>query len=125
VAGRNRIASSLEGRQKAADLAVTESVPPGQRRLSLADYVARTKHQSIQATGVRPEQLADAFESLVLGDDMLLRVGTAVVSGTSMFLYGAAGHGQDQHRQPDHRDLQRLRVDTVCGGGGQPDYYRV
>jgi len=91
--GTHRIATSVEGRQKAADL-LSLNQYTGAAPVSLADYVARTKHQSIQATGVRPEQLADAFESLVLGDDMLLRVGTAVVSGTSMFLYGPPGTGK-------------------------------
>src|SRR5260370_16346920 len=38
--------------------------------------------------------MAEALQDLVLGDDMLLRVGTAVVSGTSMFLYGPPGTGK-------------------------------
>jgi MoxR-like ATPase len=91
--GTHRIATSMEGRQRAADL-LSLNQYTGAAPVSLADYVARTKHQSIQATGVRPEQLADAFEQLVLGDDMLLRLGTAVVSGTSMFLYGPPGTGK-------------------------------
>jgi MoxR-like ATPase len=91
--GTHRIAASLEGRQRAADL-LSLNQYTGAAPVSLADYVARTKHQSIQATGVRPEQLSDAFEQLVLGDDMMLRVGTAVVSGTSMFLYGPPGTGK-------------------------------
>src|ERR1700739_3127360 len=91
--GTHRIAASLEGRQRAADL-LSLNQYTGAAPVSLTDYVARTKHQSIQATGVRPEQLAEAFEQLVLGDDMLLRVGTAVVSGTSMFLYGPPGTGK-------------------------------
>jgi len=91
--GTHRIAASLEGRQRAADL-LSLNQYTGPAPVSLPDYVARTKHQSIQATGVRPEQLAEAFEQLVLGDDMMLRVGTAVVSGTSMFLYGPPGTGK-------------------------------
>ena len=74
--------------------------------MSLADYVARTKHQSIQATGVRPEQLAEAFEQLVLGDDMMLRVGTAVDFRYFDVFVRAAGHGKDQHCQPRVGDLQ-------------------
>src|SRR5215472_5478804 len=49
---------------------------------------------SVEGSGVRPEQLEYAFQQLVLTDDMLLRVGTAVVSGTSMFLYGPPGTGK-------------------------------
>jgi predicted ATPase with chaperone activity len=43
---------------------------------------------------VRAADLVRAFGSLVLSADMLLRLGTAVVSGTSMFLYGPAGTGK-------------------------------
>jgi MoxR-like ATPase len=91
--GTHRIAASLEGRQRAADL-LSLNQYTGAAPVSLSDYVARIKHQSVQTTSVRPEQLEEAFQKLVLGEDMLLRVGTAVVSGTSMFLYGPPGTGK-------------------------------
>ena len=91
--GTHRIATSMEGRQRAADL-LSLNQYTGPAPVSLMDYVARTKHQSVQSAGIRPEQLEEAFEQLVLGDDMLLRIGTAVVSGTSMFLYGPPGTGK-------------------------------
>jgi MoxR-like ATPase len=91
--GTHRIATSAEGRQRAADL-LSLNQYTGAAPVSLADYIARIKHQSVQATPVRPEQLEFAFQQLVLTDDMLLRVGTAVVSGTSMFLYGPPGTGK-------------------------------
>ena len=91
--GTHRIASSAEGRQRAADL-LSLNQYTGPAPVSLADYVSRIAHQSVQASGVRPEQLELAFQELVLTDDMLLRLGTAVVSGTSMFLYGPPGTGK-------------------------------
>jgi len=91
--GTHRIAASVEGRQRAADL-LSLNQYTGPAPVSLSDYIARIKHQSVQASGVRPEQLEFAFQQLVLTDDMLLRVGTAVVSGTSMFLYGPPGTGK-------------------------------
>jgi MoxR-like ATPase len=91
--GTHRIAASMEGRQRAADL-LSLNQYTGPAPVSLTDYVARIKHQSVQSTVVHPEQLESAFEQLVLGDDILLRVGTAVVSGTSMFLYGPPGTGK-------------------------------
>jgi MoxR-like ATPase len=91
--GTHRIAASVEGRQRAADL-LSLNQYTGPAPVSLADYVKRIKHQSVQSTPVGPEQLEEAFQSLVLSDDMLLRVGTAVVSGTSMFLYGPPGTGK-------------------------------
>jgi len=91
--GTHRIATSVEGRQRAADL-LSLNQYTGPAPVSLSDYISRIKHQSVQASGVRPEQLEYAFQQLVLTDDMLLRVGTAVVSGTSMFLYGPPGTGK-------------------------------
>jgi MoxR-like ATPase len=91
--GTHRIATSAEGRQRAADL-LSLNQYTGPAPVSLSDYIARIKHQGVQASGVRPEQLEHAFQQLVLTDDMLLRVGTAVVSGTSMFLYGPPGTGK-------------------------------
>lgn len=91
--GTHRIAASLEGRQRAADL-LSLNQYTGPAPVSLTDYVTRIKRQSVQSTRVHPEQLEDAFQQLVLNDDMLLRVGTAVVSGTSMFLYGPPGTGK-------------------------------
>jgi MoxR-like ATPase len=91
--GTHRIATSVEGRQRAADL-LSLNQYTGPAPVSLADYISRIKHQSVQASAVRPEQLEYAFRQLTLSDDMLLRVGTAVVSGTSMFLYGPPGTGK-------------------------------
>ena len=91
--GTHRIAASQEGRQRAADL-LSLNQYTGAAPVSLNDYVTRIKQQSVASSTVRPDQLAVAFKDLVLGDDMLLRVGTAVVSGTSMFLYGPPGTGK-------------------------------
>jgi len=93
VGGTHRIATSAEGRQRAADL-LSLNQYTGPAPVSLTDYISRIKHQSVQLSGVRPEHLEFAFQQLVLTDDMLLRVGTAVVSGTSMFLYGPPGTGK-------------------------------
>jgi MoxR-like ATPase len=91
--GTHRIAASVEGRQRAADL-LSLNQYTGAAPVSLSDYIGRIRHQSVQSTAIRPEQLEEAFQKLVLGEDMLLRVGTAVVSGTSMFLYGPPGTGK-------------------------------
>ena len=91
--GTHRIATSMEGRQRAADL-LSLNQYTGPAPVSLADYITRIKQQSVQASAVRPEQLEFAFQQLVLTDDMMLRLGTAVVSGTSMFLYGPPGTGK-------------------------------
>jgi SpoVK/Ycf46/Vps4 family AAA+-type ATPase len=48
----------------------------------------------VKHAAVRPAHLNRAFDKLVLDDDILTRLGTAVVSGTSIFLYGPPGTGK-------------------------------
>jgi len=91
--GTHRIAATSEGRERAADL-LSLNQYTGPAPVSLTDYIAQIKKQSVQGSPVRPEQLEQAFSELVLSDDLLLHLGTAVVSGTSMFLYGPPGTGK-------------------------------
>jgi len=62
--------------------------------VSLKDYSDRVRMQSVQMVRVGPRDLQSAFQDLILDRDLLLRLGTATVSGTSMFLYGPAGTGK-------------------------------
>jgi SpoVK/Ycf46/Vps4 family AAA+-type ATPase len=52
------------------------------------------REQSVQQTVVQADDLKRAFDTLVLDEDLLTRLGTAVVSGTSIFLYGPSGTGK-------------------------------
>ena len=91
--GTHVIVATSEGRQRAADL-LSLNQYTGPAPVSLADYISQIKGQSVQGTVVQREQLKKAFSQLVLSDQLLLRIGTAVVSGTSMFLYGPPGTGK-------------------------------
>jgi hypothetical protein len=91
--GTHRIMASQAGRQRAAEL-LSLNQYSGPAPVSLKDYSARVRMQSVQNVKVGAKDLQPAFQDLVLDDDLLLRVGTAVVSGTSMFLYGPAGTGK-------------------------------
>lgn len=91
--GSHIIVATSEGRQRAADL-LSLNQYTGPAPVSLADYISQIKRQSVQGTMVHAEQLKRAFSQLVLRDELLLRIGTAVVSGTSMFLYGPPGTGK-------------------------------
>src|ERR1700686_4207183 len=71
--GTHRIAASQEGRQTAADL-MSLNQYTGPAPVSLDDYIARIKLQSVASSRVKPAQLVEAFQDLVLDDDMLLRV---------------------------------------------------
>jgi DNA polymerase III delta prime subunit len=91
--GTHRIVASEEGRHRAASL-LSLSQYSGPAPVSSKDYSARVRAQSIQNVRIGSKDLQPAFQDLVLSPDLLLRVGTAVVSGTSMFLYGPPGTGK-------------------------------
>jgi hypothetical protein len=91
--GTHRIVASQEGRERAAAL-LSLNQYSGPAPVSLKDYSARIRMQSVQAVRIGPKDVEPAFQGLVVDQDLLLRVGTAVVSGTSMFLYGPPGTGK-------------------------------
>src|SRR5579863_4865089 len=66
----------------------------GPAPVSLADYRVRVMAQTVQQTGIQPSQLEKALHPLILDAAFLARLGTAVVSGTSVFLYGPSGTGK-------------------------------
>jgi MoxR-like ATPase len=91
--GTHRIAASQEGRQRAIGL-LSLNQYAGPAPVSLVDYVARVRAQGVKKNSIGPKDVRDAFGDLVLSQDLLLRIGTAVVSGTSVFLYGPPGTGK-------------------------------
>src|SRR5215472_4483604 len=66
----------------------------GPTPVTLEDYTERVRAQSIQGTQVRLADLERAFQKLVLSQELLSRLGTAISSGTSLFLYGPPGTGK-------------------------------
>ena len=54
----------------------------------------RVRAKGVQQTRISRQDLIRAFYPLVLDDDLLYRLGTALVSGTSIFLHGPAGTGK-------------------------------
>jgi predicted ATPase with chaperone activity len=50
--------------------------------------------QSIQQTEINSDNLVRAFEEIIIDEDIVARIGAAVVSGTSLFLYGPSGTGK-------------------------------
>jgi len=91
--GTHRIVASTEGKQRAVDL-LSLSQYTGPAPVSLNDYHARVRAQSVRQAEVNPADLLRAFHSLVLDEDLISRIGTAVVSNTSIFLYGPPGSGK-------------------------------
>ncbi|HKF52031.1 MAG TPA: hypothetical protein VKB26_06940 [Candidatus Acidoferrales bacterium] len=93
VGGTHRIVASAEGKQRAVDL-LSLSQYAGPAPVSLTDYHARVRAQSVRQAEVSPTDLVRAFHSLVLDEELISRIGTAVVSNTSIFLYGPPGSGK-------------------------------
>jgi energy-coupling factor transporter ATP-binding protein EcfA2 len=91
--GSHRIIASAQGKQRAADLLMLNQYV-GPAPVSLADYIARVNMQSVQKTALTIADVERAFCHLVLGDDLLARMGASVTSGTSLFLYGPPGTGK-------------------------------
>ena len=91
--GSHRIAVSAHGKTRATEL-LSLNRYAGPAPVSLADYTARVNAQSVQLLAIQPSDLKRAFQQLVLPEATLTRLGAAVVSGTSIFMYGPSGTGK-------------------------------
>lgn len=66
----------------------------GSTPVTLAQYVAVMKLQSIADQKIRPHDLKRAFHDLQLDDSIMRVLGPAVNSGRGMFLFGQPGNGK-------------------------------
>ena len=66
----------------------------GAAPVPLSDYVASVASQTIADQHPTEEDLARAFEDLLIDPTMLIRLGPAINSGRGLFLYGAPGNGK-------------------------------
>ncbi len=89
----HRIAITSTGRSRALELLMLNHYY-GPAPVSLNDYIARIHAQSIRNAEVHPPQVQKAFSHLVLPEEILNQLGTAVVSGRCIILYGPAGTGK-------------------------------
>ena len=93
AAGVHRIVTTSEGKERASELlSITQYA--GAVPVSLADYVARVKAQTVRQLAIEPEAVRRAFAHLVLPENTLTQVGTALASGRAIFLYGPPGTGK-------------------------------
>ncbi len=108
VAGIHRIATTSGGKARALELlALNQYIGPAP--VSLQDYVRQVHAQSVREAHIGPEQVRRAFSHLVLDGELLDQLGTAAVSGTSIFLYGPTGTGKTSVAET----LPRLYGDQV------------
>jgi len=82
-AGINRAREALDRSQYAAQAPVT-----------LADYNNAIRRQSLGKLNVSPRALRSYLSDLILSEDIINRVGPAINSGTSVFIYGPPGNGK-------------------------------
>ena len=88
-----QIAITSQGRTRAMEL-LAENHYTGPAPVSLASYVEQTRKQSIRKVEVHAEDVQRAFAHLVISNDKLRQFGTALNSGSSIFLYGPPGTGK-------------------------------
>jgi MoxR-like ATPase len=91
--GCHRIRATSQGKSRAMDL-LQMNPYVGPAPVSLMDYGTRVRMQSVQQTQIQRADLLRAFHPLILDEELIHRLGTAVVSGASIFLYGPAGTGK-------------------------------
>lgn len=82
-AGINRAREALDRSQYA-----------GPAPVPLADYNNAIRRQSLGKLNVSPRALRAYLSDLVLSEDIINRVGPAINSGTSVFIYGPPGNGK-------------------------------
>lgn len=87
------IAITGQGRTRAIEL-LSQSLYVGPAPVALEDYVAQVRRHSVRSIVVHREQVKRAFSHLVIDDRVLWQIGTALNSGSSIFLYGPAGVGK-------------------------------
>jgi hypothetical protein len=62
--------------------------------VSLADYIASVRRQSIEGQSPKHADLQRAFADLLISPEMFEKLGPAISSGRGMFLFGDAGNGK-------------------------------
>jgi predicted ATPase with chaperone activity len=91
--GIHRITTTNQGKTRALELMSTSQYA-GPVPVSISEYVTRVRAQSVRDADVHEPDVRRAFGHLVLNRETLTQIGTAVVSGLSIFLYGPPGTGK-------------------------------
>lgn len=87
------VTTTSDGKSRALELLALNHYA-GPAPVSLDDYVTRVRAQSVRNFAVLPSEVERAFRHLVLSRPMMNQLGTALVSGTSIVLYGSTGTGK-------------------------------
>lgn len=93
VEGVHQITASTQGKARALEL-LSQNQYTGPAPVSLKEYVSQVHAQSVRNFPVHQAQVEEAFKHLVLPSQILGQLGSAIVSGTSIVLYGPTGTGK-------------------------------
>jgi len=88
-----QIAITSEGRNRALEL-LAQCHYAGHAPVTLESYVNMSRRQSVRDVAVHPPDVQRAFAHLVIDDKSLRQFGTALNSGSAIFLYGPPGTGK-------------------------------
>jgi predicted ATPase with chaperone activity len=88
-----RITTTSAGKSRALEL-LAQNQYVGPAPVSFGDYVHQIRAQSVHGIEVTPKELSRTFDHLVLDPQTLNRLGTAVLAGRAIFLYGPSGTGK-------------------------------
>ena len=87
------VTTTSQGKTRALELLALNQYS-GPAPVSLEDYKAQVRKQGIRETVIGPADVENGFSHLVLSQETLTQIGTAAVSGTSIFIYGPPGTGK-------------------------------
>lgn len=93
-----QIAITSAGRTRAADL-LSQNRYVGAAPVSFDSYVMQVRHQSSKKVSFHEEDMTRAFSHLVVDSETLRALGTALNSGSSLFLYGPPGVGKTTYAE--------------------------
>lgn len=88
-----QMAITAAGRARAADL-MSQSRYVGAAPVSFENYAQQVRQQGARSSQVHSPDMARVFNDLVVDRELLRQLGTALNSGSSVFLYGPPGVGK-------------------------------
>ena len=91
--GIYRVAITGQGRERAID-AMARNGYVGPAPVPLNSYIERIAAQCVRRAEVGPDDVSRIFSHLVLGEQALESIGTAIASGSTLFMYGPPGTGK-------------------------------
>jgi predicted ATPase with chaperone activity len=89
----HQIAITAQGRTRAMELLANNHYA-GPAPVAFESYTKQTREQSVKNVDVHAADVHRAFADLVIDDETLRKFGTALNSGSSVFLWGPAGTGK-------------------------------